>query len=148
MKFHITNLYNFNAGDELVAKQHHFADAGRELGFTEMGIFSYPVKTDTSNELSKRLDGIIASLEPNDFVFVQLPTTNGIQYEQLLLNKIKAYKNTKVAFILHDTKVLHTADKELQAKYISLYKQADAIIAPSACEFNLFVKNDILLVEV
>ena len=39
MKFHITNLYNFNKGDVLVEKQHRFAEAGRALGFLEMGVF-------------------------------------------------------------------------------------------------------------
>ena len=63
MKVHITNLYNFNPGDELVKKQHRIAEAGFSLGFREMGIFSFPVESDTQSELSKRLDGIIAALE-------------------------------------------------------------------------------------
>jgi len=133
MKVHITNLYNFKSDDPLVQKQHNFTSIARSLGFLEMGLFSYPVETDTANELSKRLDGVIAALEPNDFVFVQLPTTNGIQYEQRLINKIKAYRNAKIALILHDTQILYdTTEHDLQEKYVSLFHQADAIIAPSS----------------
>ena len=88
MKIHITNLYNFNKDDQLVQRQHKFADAGRSLGFFEMGIFAYPVETDTASELSKRLDGVIAALEPEDVVIMQLPTRNGLQYEVLNLERM------------------------------------------------------------
>ena len=54
MKIHITNLYNFNRNDMLVEKQHRIAEAGIALGYREMGIFSFPVETDTPQELSKR----------------------------------------------------------------------------------------------
>ena len=65
-----------------------------------MGIFNFDMSTDTENELSKRIDGIISSLQFNDLVFVQLPTGNGEYYDNLLINKIKAY-NTKVCILLH-----------------------------------------------
>lgn len=142
MKIHITNLYNFNPEDALVAKQHHFTTVARTLGFLEMGIFSYPVETDTYDELSKRLDGIIAALESDDVVFIQLPTRNGYDYENLLFRKIRAYQNTKIIFILHDTTLLSVdADKELQEKYLSLYRDADAMIAPSVTEYSLLKKH-------
>ena len=73
MKVHITNIYNFNKEDSYVEKQHKFAKAGCVLGFLEMGIFNYPVETDSERELSIRLDGVIASLEFGDTVFMQLP---------------------------------------------------------------------------
>lgn len=141
MKIHITNLYNFNSGDELVSKQHRFAEAGRVLGFYEMGVFAYPVETDTAGELSKRLDGVIAALEPEDLVYVQLPTENGYEYERLLLSKIKSYRNTKVVLVLHDLKMLsEERDKDLQDKYCSLFHMADAVIAPTVREAAVLKK--------
>ena len=131
MKIHITNLYNFNANDQLLIKQHRFANAGRNLGFHEMGIFSYLIATDSNNELSKRLDGIIAALEPEDVVIMQLPTRNGYEYEQLLFNKIKAYRNTKIALIFHDMRMfLDTTSHIEQERYMSLCKKADVVILP------------------
>ena len=65
MKIHITNLYNFNQNDLLVRRQHILANIGRKEGFLEMGIFEYPVHTDSRGELSKRLDGVISSVEKN-----------------------------------------------------------------------------------
>lgn len=110
---HITNIYGFIHDQNLRKKQNQFADAAHALGFKEMGIFNFDVSTDTENELSKRIDGIISSLQFNDLVFVQLPTGNGEHYDNLLINKIKAY-NTKVCILLHQTieyeYVLNAAD--------------------------------------
>lgn len=102
MNAHITNIYGFIHDQDLRKKQNQFADAAHALGFKEMGIFNFDVSTDTENELSKRIDGIISSLQFNDLVFVQLPTGNGEHYDNLLINKIKAY-NTKVCVLLHQT---------------------------------------------
>ncbi|WP_270464691.1 glycosyltransferase [Holdemanella biformis] len=113
MNVHITNIYGFIYDQNLGKKQNQFADAAHALGFKEMGIFNFDVSTDTENELSKRIDGIISSLQFNDLVFVQLPTGNGEHYDDLLIHKIKAY-NTKVCILLHETieyeYVLNAAD--------------------------------------
>lgn len=137
MKIHITNLYNFNKNDELVSKQHRFTEAALGLGFREMGIFAYPVDTDSKGELSKRLDGILSSLEAEDVVFVQLPTTNGSGYESLLINKIKAYRGTKIVLILHEAAMqLYDVRNEAWSEYLELCKKADAVIAPTVREKN------------
>lgn len=113
MNVHITNIYGFIHDQNLRKKQNQFADAAHALRFKEMGIFNFDVSTDTENELSKRIDGIISSLQFNDLVFVQLPTGNGEHYDNLLINKIKAYI-TKVCVLLHQTieyeYVLNVAD--------------------------------------
>lgn len=129
VKIHITNLYNFNQNDTLVKKQHRVAEAGFSLGYREMGVFSFPVETDSAGELSKRLDGIIAALEAEDVVFLQLPTRNGIGYEKLLAQKCKAYRNTKLILIFHDMQLLSEAN-DAQKEYLSLCNMADAVVAP------------------
>ena len=139
MKIHITNLYNLKKEDPMVTKQHRFAQAGLQLGFREMGIFGYPVKTDTEAELSRRLDGIIAALEPEDLVFMQLPTGNGYIYERRLANKIKAYQNTKLVLILHDVQALEE-EKEFCARYPDFFKMADVVVALSEKDERLLKK--------
>lgn len=131
MKIHITNLYNFNQNDMLVKNQHRVAEAGHSLGYREMGIFSFPVETDSAGELSKRLDGIIAALEAEDVVFLQLPTRNGIGYERLLAQKCKAYRNTKLILIFHDMQLLSETGGARE-EYLSLCKMADAVVIPDA----------------
>lgn len=119
MKAHITNIYGFNNNEEYIQKQHHFAEVGRSMDFREMGIFRYPVDSDTDIELSKRLDGVIASIEHGDVVFVQLPTGNGFKYDNLLVDKIKAYQS-KVVLLLHGL----NDDNE----WVNLYRKANSII--------------------
>lgn len=144
MKIHITNIYNFNKDDQLVQCQQKFADAGRSLGFYGMGIFSYPVETDSPSELSKRLDGVIAALESEDVVIMQLPTFNGIKYEQLLFSKIKAYKNTKIVLLFHNTDMcLGQEGNKTYTEYMNLCKRADQVILLSAADRGRFLKEGI-----
>ena len=101
MKIHITNIYGFNKSDEYIQKQHEYAEIGRSLGFREMGIFRYAVDSDSDSELSRRLDGIIASIEKEDVVFVQIPTGNGMKFDSSLINRLKAYQS-KVILMIHE----------------------------------------------
>ncbi|MGN9281279.1 glycosyltransferase [Holdemanella porci] len=128
MNVHITNIYGFIQDQELKKKQNLYAYAGHILGFKEMGIFNFDVSTDTESELSKRLDGIISSLQFNDLVFVQLPTGNGEHYDNLLINKIKAY-NTKVCILLHE-----------QIEYEYILNSAD-LIMPTSNEVHAYLKE-------
>ena len=128
MNVHITNIYGFIQDQELKKKQNIYADAAHVLGFKEMGIFNFDVSTDTESELSKRLDGIISSLQFNDLVFVQLPTGNGEHYDNLLINKIKAY-NTKVCILLHE-----------QIEYEYVLNSVD-IIMPTSNEVHAYLNE-------
>ena len=128
MNVHITNIYGFIHDQNLRKKQNLYADAAHALGFKEMGIFNFDVSTDTENELSKRIDGIISSLQFNDLVFVQLPTGNGEHYDNLLINKIKAY-NTKVCILLHQT-----------IEYEHVLNAVD-LIMPTNNELNAYLKE-------
>ena len=128
MNVHITNIYGFIQDQELKKKQNIYADAAHILGFKEMGIFNFDVSTDTESELSKRLDGIISSLQFHDLVFIQLPTGNGEHYDNLLINKIKAY-NTKVCILLHE-----------QIEYDYILNSAD-LIMPTSNEVYAYLKE-------
>ena len=128
MNVHITNIYGFIQDQDLKKKQNLYADAGHALGFKEMGIFNFDVTTDTESELSKRLDGIISSLQLHDLVFIQLPTGNGEHYDNLLINKIKAY-NTKVCILLHQT-----------IEYEYILNTVD-LIMPTSNELNAYLKE-------
>jgi len=142
MKIHITNIYNDH--NQLAKCQNCLAQAGRSLGFHEMGIFSYPVETDTASELPKRIDGVIAALEAEDIVIMQLPSTNGIKYEHLLFNKIKAYKNTKVVLLLHNTAEVDKQEHDnINIGYLRLCDNADVVIRLSDVEERLLVQEKI-----
>ena len=100
MKIHITNSYGgYLTGNRVL--QQRIAEAGKGIGMYEMGIYQYPVHTDTPRQLDKRLDGVTSALESEDVVFVQLPTGNGALFEQQLLAKCWANK-AKTIILIHD----------------------------------------------
>ena len=76
MTMHITNLYG--AWGTHVLAQQNVAKVARELGFTEMGLYFYPVDCDTGGELRKRLDGITSAVGNGDLVIFQSPSWNAL----------------------------------------------------------------------
>ena len=131
MKLHISNINGFNASKELMAAQTKVSKVGSELGAYEMGIYTYPVDSDSDVELSKRLDGIISALGFDDIVVLQLPTTNGYKYDSLLMAKILAY-HTKLVIYMHG--------ECLEPEYLNLLKSADSIIVNKNVNYH-FLKN-------
>ena len=131
MKLHITNINGFNASKELLDAQTKISKVGIELGAYEMGIYTYPVDSDSDVELSKRLDGIISALGFGDIVVLQLPTLNGYKYDSLLLAKILAYR-TKLIIYIHG--------ECLDSSYLNLLKRADSIIVNKNVNYH-FLKN-------
>lgn len=95
MKIHITNQYGFAKEKRISDIQEVYARAGRKLGYYEIGIFVCDLSSEKDSELSSRLDGMIASVERDDAVIVQLPTGNGHDFELSLLKKILAYSGKK-----------------------------------------------------
>lgn len=87
MKIHITNQYGFAKEKRISDIQEVYARAGRKLGYYEIGIFICDLSSEKDSELSSRLDGMIASVERDDAVIVQLPTGNGHDFELSLLKK-------------------------------------------------------------
>ena len=137
MKVHITNQYGCNNRD-IAESQRKLSTIGRKLGFYEMGILIYDVDSDSESELSKRLDGIIAAIEHDDLVIVQLPTGNGQKFEELLMQKILAYSGRKVLLIWNSYEYrLQYAEK--YAAYASNENMALDIKNTTDLEVNKFL---------
>jgi len=122
MKLHITNIYGIQKTFGLRKKQDKIASVAKEIGFLEMGLYRYNVDTDSDEQLSSRLDGVIAALEPQDIVVLQLPTGNGERFETRLISKICAYRDTKLVLLFHDLSGYSDLSK---------YQKADCILAQS-----------------
>lgn len=128
MKVHITNLYGM--GGAAGKAQQMTADiAKRELNFRELGVYKYPIDSDTPDMLRTRLDGIIASVSHGDIVIFQLPTWNGIRFDEIFEEHFRGYMGLKKIFFIHDVPPLMEKKlfRELD-RYIVLYNRADLII--------------------
>ena len=131
MKVHITNLYGM--GGTIGKAQWMTADiAQKELNFHELGIYKYPMNSDTPDMLRTRLDGIVASVSHGDIVIFQLPTWNGILFDEAFEEHLCGYRGLKKIFFIHDVPPL--MEKKLLGeldRYIAFYNRADLIILPS-----------------
>ena len=130
MTMHITNLYG--AWGTHVLAQQNVAKVARELGFTEMGLYFYPVDCDTGGELRKRLDGITSAVGNGDLVIFQSPSWNALSYDKALLEVIRAHR-VKLAIFIHDviTMMFEGAPEEIYPSLIEIYNMADLLIVPS-----------------
>lgn len=131
MKVHITNLYGI--GGTIGKAQQMTADiAKRNLHYNELGIYKYPMGSDTPDMLRTRLDGIIASVSHGDIVIFQLPTWNGIGFDEAFDTHFNGYRGLKKIFFIHDVPPL--MEKKIYGelnRYIAFYNRADLIILPS-----------------
>ncbi|MGN1408340.1 glycosyltransferase [Lactobacillus sp.] len=142
MKIHISNIHNAALSDR-VKLQHKLAEAGHALGMYELGIFSYPVDSDTPEQLSTRLDGLVSSLEHGDRVILQLPTGNGREFEEKLAWRIQTYTG-HYPFILVSTEIgkdylsmLHSSERVLAVKRW-LYEDLKKLMGRDASEKLFF----------
>ena len=99
---HISNLYNAKMAGESFETQQYIANCGKELGFNELGLFTYMVESDTENELSKRLDGVIGAVSGGDTIILQFPTGNGANYERILMAKIRGNIDCRMIVVLQE----------------------------------------------
>lgn len=99
MNVHVTNIYGFSPTSVVLISQHEVRNIARNLGFNELAVYIYDSSNEPMNELSSRYDGIIARVSPGDVVFFQSPTWNGVDWDNGLVDKLKAYGCRVVMFI-------------------------------------------------
>lgn len=131
MKVHITRIYGF-AGTGSKAQEAVATIAIRDLNFDELGIFRYPVDSDSSEMLQTRLDGILASVVHGDVVIIQSPTWNNPYFDERLMDKLYCYAGLGKIILVHDVLPLFLESYRPHLKrYIDFYNRADVIILPT-----------------
>ncbi|HFR3767091.1 sugar transferase [Streptococcus suis] len=141
MRVYITNLNGHAASSTAQIGQNMVTDLAIELGYREMGIYSYNMATDSPSELSKRLDGIVAGLSHGDVVIFQTPTWNSTEFDERLMAKLKVYQIKLVIFIHDVVPLMFESNYYLMKRIISYYNMADVLIAPSQRMIDLLRKE-------
>ena len=133
LRVHITNLYGQSHTSVAQKAQNRVAKVAREnLNYNELGIYFYNVASDSSEMLSSRLDGIIASVAFGDIVILQFPTWNDIKFDEELLNRLKLYRGLKIIAFVHDMLPLMIENNRyLLGRYIEFLNRTDLVILPS-----------------
>ena len=73
MKVNITNLYGMSGQSTALIAQNDVTKLAKQLGFNELSFYFYDIYSDSQSELSRRLDGIMASAV--SYTHLTLPTT-------------------------------------------------------------------------
>lgn len=132
MKIHITNLYGQSSRSTALIAQNMVTDVATTMGFKEIGIYSYPVHTDSPNELKKRIDGMFAAVGSDDIVIAQFPTWNSLEFDTILIDKLLSYRDVKVAIFIHDVvPLMFENNYYLMPKFIELCNKAQVLILPT-----------------
>ncbi|MCY3026097.1 MULTISPECIES: hypothetical protein [Aerococcus] len=132
MRKHITNLHGHSAVSTALISQQMTTTIAQKLDFNELAIYAYETSYDSDQELSKRLDGILAGLSQGDLVVVQLPTWNDRRFERALIDKIKyTFKAHLIVFIHDIPPIMFPQNYYLMSSLIEIYNEAELVIVPS-----------------
>lgn len=130
MRLHITNLYGI-AGAAYAAMQ-NTSEIAKTMGANELGMYVYPAYTDSDEQLNGRMDGILAPMSFDDIVIMQYPSWNGKRYENLFVEKVRTYNDSKLIIFVHDVeKLMFNGSDDALVEEITLFNRADALILPS-----------------
>ncbi|MDK7303546.1 MULTISPECIES: hypothetical protein [Aerococcus] len=132
MRKHITNLYGHSVDSTAHISQQMTTSIAQKLDFNELAIPAYDSKYDSDEELSKRLEGILAGVGHGDLVVVQLPTWNDMRFEKALIDKIKHTCQAHLAMFIHDVQpIMFPHTYYLMNDLMLIYNEAELVIVPS-----------------
>lgn len=141
MRIHVTNVYGFSPRSVVQLSQHEVVDILKDLCDSEIGLFVYSYDKEPKNELSSRYDGIIARVTPGDVVIFQSPTWNIVDWDNGLVDRIKAYGG-KVVFFIQDVPPIQFENNYfLMPYFIDMYNKAELVIVPSERMYQRLVEE-------
>ena len=148
MRVHITNIYGQHPTSTALKAQNRMARVAVEnLGFNELGIYSYDMSADSPEMLRTRLDGIIASVSYGDIVIFQFPTWNAFKFDEALLRQLNCYPGLKKVTFVHDmVSLMFESNRYLLSSEIQFMNQTDLVIVPSQRMAD-FLRSEGLTVE-
>lgn len=135
---HITNLHGMMFDSTAQIAQNMIANiACDNLGFKELGIYSYNASEEKLETQRSRFDGIFSGVGNNDIIIFQYPTWNTIEWDTRFFNESYLYKNIKKIIFIEDVEpLMFQSDRDLLPQYINLYNKAEVLICPSHRMFN------------
>lgn len=139
MRVHITKTYNI--GGLIGLRQNAVKNAGETLGFKEMSLFKFPDAYDSDDELHVRMDGIIASLCPEDIVIFQHPSGESPRYDGFLFEHLRRYHGTKIVAFIQEIASDRDDSEYSLSDEITLLNRADMFIFASATLRDYYIAN-------
>lgn len=122
-------------------RQNAVKNAGETLGFKEMSLFKFPDAYDSDDELHVRMDGIIASLCPEDIVIFQHPSGESPRYDGFLFEHLRRYHGTKIVAFIQEIASDRDDSEYALSDEITLLNRADMFIFASAALRDYYIAN-------
>lgn len=92
----------------------------------------YDASSDSEEQLTSRLDGILSSIEPGDILIFQHPSWNLLSFDRKLLEQARNFSGVKIAIFVHDiVNLMFEGEEKLFGEAIDLFNMADQPILPS-----------------
>lgn len=131
MKKYITNLYGQSPQSTAMAAQNMITDIAKTMGYKEISIEAYPVREDTQEEKLKRIEGILAPVSQDSMAIAQMPSWNGIAFDQYFLESLRKRVDKLVVFVHDFVPLMFANNAYLFDQYLEAYNLADLVILPS-----------------
>lgn len=131
MKKFITNLYGQSQFSTAMMAQHMVTKIAQKEGYAEIGLPAYPVTSDSETELLKRIEGMIPAVTNQDLVLAQMPSWNGIAFDEVFLQQLRDRAKKLVVFIHDFVPLMFDNNDYLFGRYLDAYNLADLVIVPS-----------------
>lgn len=149
MRLHITMLYGIGHTSAAAIAMKNVVNIAKQMGANELGLYKYPVSSDSDRDLNVRMDGILASIWHGDVVILQHPSWNDLRYEEAFVRKVKNYSGTKLIIFIHDIiPLMMNLEEERLEECIALYNKADLLILPSKNMHDSLIKKGLLVEKV
>lgn len=131
MKKYITNLYGQSPQSTAMAAQNMITNIAKTMGYKEISIEAYPVREDTQEEKLKRIEGILAPVSQDSMAIAQMPSWNGIAFDQYFLESLRKRVDKLVVFVHDFVPLMFANNAYLFDQYLAAYNLADLVILPS-----------------
>ncbi|WP_285004745.1 MULTISPECIES: sugar transferase [Lactococcus] len=141
MKKYITNLYGQSPQSTAMAAQNMITDIAKTMGYKEISIEAYPVREDTQEEKLKRIEGILAPVSNDSMAIAQMPSWNGIAFDQYFLESLRKRVDKLVVFIHDFVPLMFANNAYLFDQYLEAYNLADLVILPSQKMKDILIEH-------
>lgn len=131
MRKYITNLYGQSEQSTAMTAQHMITKLAHDEGFKEISVSAYSVSEDTPEEKEKRIIGMLSSVTQGDLAIAQMPSWNGIAFDEVFLKILRERVDKLVVFIHDFVPLMFQNNDYLFERYLVAYNLADLVILPS-----------------
>lgn len=131
MNKYITNLYGHGVESTAMQAQNMIANIAKELNFSELSVRGHDVNSDTEKERQKRIEGILSSVSDEALIVAQMPTWNGIIFDEVFIEQMRQRAKKLVVFVHDFVPLMFVNNRYLMTRYIEAYNLADLVVLPS-----------------